>query len=143
MSKAAKQGDTVKIHYTAKTVKEIIFDSKRQDSPLEVTIGEADIIPAFEDALVGMAAGEKKTIHVVAEEAFGPYLKELISTIDRAQIPPNVKLQVGQQLQIQQSDGTPIIVTVADLNDSKVTFDANHPLAGKDLTFDINLLEIK
>ena len=143
MSKAAKKGDTVKIHYVAKTKSETIFDSLRQESPLEVTIGAADIIPAFEEALVGMSAGEQKTIHVPADEAFGPYLKELISTLDREQIPPNVKLQVGQQLQIQQSDGTPVIVMVAELNDKKVTFDANHPLAGKDLIFDINLLEVR
>ncbi len=138
----AKQGDTVKIQYVAKTHQEIIFDSSRQQGPMEVTIGSSDIIPAFEEALVGMASGEHKTIEVSADDAFGPYMDELISIIERSQLPANVDLKEGQQLQIQQPDGTPIIVTVRELNDRSVTFDANHPLAGKDLIFDINLLEI-
>jgi peptidylprolyl isomerase len=137
----AKKGDTVKVNYKAKTVNEIIFDSKKQE-PLKLTIGKNEVIPAFEEALIGMILGEKKTINVAAQDAFGPYLNELISQVDRDKIPSTVKLQVGQQLQIQQPDGSAIIVTVKDLDNQKATFDANHPLAGKDIIFDIELVEI-
>jgi peptidylprolyl isomerase len=137
----AKKGDTVKVNYKAKTENEIIFDSKKQE-PLKLTIGKNEVIPAFEEALIGMNLGEKKTINVDAQDAFGPYLSELVSQVDIDKIPPSVKLQIGQQLQIQQPDGSAIIVTVKDLDNQKATFDANHPLAGKDIIFDIELVEI-
>lgn len=138
---AAKQGDIVKVHYRAKTTNEIIFDSKNLE-PLMLTIGKNEVIPAFENALIGMKQGESKTISVVANEAFGPYQKELVSKIDKSQMPPNVDLKVGQVLQFQEPDGNLIVVTVIALDDKTATFDANHPLAGKDLTFEIELLEI-
>lgn len=137
----AKRGDTVKVNYKARTDDEIIFDSQ-QLQPLRLTIGKNEVIPAFEDALIGMDLGEKKTINVDAEDAFGPYLDELVSEVDLDKIPSNIKLNIGQQLQIQQPDGSVIIVTVKALDNNKATFDANHPLAGKNITFDIELLEI-
>ena len=142
MSNEVKFGDTVKIHYKAKTNDSIIFDSLNQLDPLVFTIGDGQIIPAFEQALVGMKAGEKKTINLLAADAFGPYIEELITTIEKSQLPPNVELKRDQQLQIQQPDGQIILVKVMQINDNSVTFDANHPLAGKDITFDIHLLEI-
>jgi len=142
MSNEAKFGDTVKVHYVAKTKDYIIFDSTIQKEPLEFTIGDGQIIPAFEKALVGMKENEKKTITLISEDAFGPYLEELITTIDRTQLPANLSIKKGQQLQIQQPDGQVMLVKVVDITDQNVTFDANHPLAGKDITFDIHLIHI-
>ncbi len=138
----AKQGDTVKVHYKASSQEGIIFDSATLAEPLLVTIGHNQVIPAFEKALVGMKRGEKKSITLVSDEAFGPYLKELITTVHRKDLPGELKLSLGQNLQIQQPDGTVFIAKIVDLSEDFVTFDANHPLAGKDITFDIHLLEI-
>ena len=138
----AKNGDTVKVHYKAQTNEdEVIFDSNSLE-PLKLTIGENQVIPAFEKALIGMNIGESKTVEISAKEAFGPYIKELVSTVSRTKIPKNIELKVGQQLQIQQPDGSSILVTVVKLDEATATFDANHPLAGKDITFSIELLEI-
>lgn len=137
----AKKGDTVKVHYKAKTQDETIFDSTTLE-PLKLTIGNNEVIPAFEEALIGMKLGESKTIFVSAEDAFGPYLNELVSKVERIKIPKNIELKVGGQLQIQQPDGSAILVTIKDLDDKTATLDANHPLAGKDISFDIELLEI-
>lgn len=137
----AKNGDTVKVHYIAKADERVIFDSSEKD-PLKLTIGKNQIIPILEKELIGMALGESKTIEVPSKEAFGPYLSELVSEIPREDIPRNLELKVGQQLQIERSDGDAIIVTVKDLDDKKAVLDANHPLAGKDLIFSIKLIEI-
>ena len=138
----AKNGDTVKVHYKAKTNDQMIFDSYVQNTPLEVTIGNEETIPAFEQALVGMKLGEAKTINVTSDNAFGPYLKDLVMTVERSKLPSHLELDVGKELQIQQGDDSQIIVKITDLNEKEVTFDANHPLAGKDLSFDIELIEI-
>jgi peptidylprolyl isomerase len=138
----AKMGDTVKVHYKARTQDQLIFDTTLQKQPLQFTIGQEQLIPAFEEAIVGMKAGDKKTININAENAFGPYLDELISTVQKNQLPRDSEFKVGQQLQIQQPDGQVLIVKVIDMSDTTITFDANHPLAGKDLIFDIHLLEI-
>lgn len=138
---SAAQGDTVKVHYLAKTKNEIIFDSKNLE-PLKLTIGKNEVIPAFEEALIGMKKGEHKIINVGAKDAFGLYDKELISRVERKELPPNIDLKVGQVLQIQEPDGNSIVVTLIDLDDKIATFDANHPLAGKDLIFEIELIEI-
>ena len=137
-----KEGDTVKVHYKAKTNGDIIFDSKIQPEPLIFKLGTEEIIPSFEKALIDMQTGESKTITVTADKAFGPYLEELVSSINKSELPKDLKLEIGQQLQIEQPDGTQILVTVANMTSDQVKFDANHPLAGKDLTFDIELIEI-
>ena len=137
----AKTGDVVKVHYKAKTNEEVIFDTKMQE-PLKLTIGNNEVIPAFENALLEMSLGDHKTISVPAEEAFGPYLDELIITIEKSKIPPNIELKIGQTMQIQQPNGEAVLVTLVGLNEITAKFDANHPLAGKDLIFDIELLEI-
>ncbi len=142
MSIVVKSGDTVKVHYTAKTDELVIFDSSVQMEPLTFTIGGDEIIPAFEKALIGMKAGDKKTINLMSDEAFGPHVDDLITTVEKNQLPPNLELEKGQQLQIQQPDGQLLVVKVVEITDNAVTFDANHPLAGRDLTFDINLVEI-
>lgn len=138
----AREGDTVKVHYKARSDEEIIFDTFSKTAPLQVTIGEEQVIPDFEEALIGMHKGETKSIKIPAENAFGPYIKELVSTVERSEFPTDLKLKIGQQLQLQQENGNSIIVTVKDLSNTQVTLDANHPLAGKDLTFDIKLIDI-
>ena len=120
----------------------VIFDSLTQMDPLVFTVGDGQILPAFEEALIGMQAGEKKVISLQSEEAFGPYVEELITTVDKSELPPNLEIEKDQQLQIQQPDGQIILVKVVDMTDKDITFDANHPLAGKDIEFDIHLIEI-
>lgn len=138
----AKQGDTVKVHYTGRLQDGTVFDSSQNREPLEFTIGTGMIIPGFEQAVLGMAPGESKTEIIPTEMAYGPYMEEMVLVIDRGQIPPEMDPEIGQQLQIQQPGGQVIPVMVTDVSDASVTLDANHPLAGEELTFDIELVEI-
>ena len=103
---------------------------------------DQDLVPAFEKALIGMHPGEKKTILLTSENAFGQYSEELIATVKRENLPKDLQVKVGDKLQIQEPDGSLVFVKVQKLTDSEVVFDANHPLAGKDLTFNIELIEI-
>lgn len=139
----ANYGDTVKVHYTGKLDDGTVFDSSIQRDPLEFTIGQGQIIPGFEQAVVGMQAGELKTTSVPPESAYGPHRDEMVIEVDLTFFPNNVNPEVGQQLQIHQADGQSIIVTVTDVSDASATLDANHPLAGKDLTFDIELVAVE
>jgi len=138
----AKHGDTVKVHYTGKLEDGTVFDTSIERDPLQFTIGQGQVIPGFEKAVVGMNAGESKTTKAPADKAYGPYRKEMLLVVDRNQLPGDLKPTVGQQLQSRQADGRTIRVAVTDVSESSVTLDANHPLAGKDLTFDIQLIEI-
>lgn len=138
----AQRGDTVKVHYTGKLDDGTVFDSSVGREPLEFTIGEGGIIPGFEQAVLGMAQGESKTETIPVEDAYGPYIEEMVLTVDRQQMPAELKPEVGQQLQLQQPDGQLIPMTITDVSGSTVTLDANHPLAGENLTFDIQLVEI-
>ncbi len=138
----AKQGDTVKVHYTGKLDDGTVFDTSAEREPLQFTIGQGQIIPGFEEAVVGMSEGESKTTQIPSDAAYGPHRDEMIVEVDRSQFPPNLDPEVGQQLQIRQPDGQAIVVTVTDLSDESATLDANHPLAGKDLTFDIELVQV-
>lgn len=139
----AKQGDTVKVHYTGKLEDGTVFDSSTDRDPLEFTLGTGMIIPGFEQAVLGMSPGESKTQVIAPDMAYGPYLQEMVVVVDRAQIPDEIEPEVGQQLHIQHdSTGQLIPVVITDVSGSAVTLDANHPLAGEDLTFDIQLVEI-
>jgi FKBP-type peptidyl-prolyl cis-trans isomerase 2 len=138
----AKLGDTVKVHYTGKLDSDVIFQTSVGHKPLEFTIGDEQIIPAFEQAIVGMNPGESKNTKIPAEEAFGPYRDELVQTVDRSQFPADLEPEVGQKLNMSNEGGGAIFVTVIDFSESSVTLDANHPLAGEDLTFDIQLVEV-
>ncbi len=138
----AKHGDTVKVHYTGKLDDGTVFDSSSDRDPLEFTIGSGNIIPGFERAVVGMTPGDSKTETIPTDDAYGPYMEEMVVTIDRQQMPAEMEPEVGQQLHIQQPDGNVLPVIVTDVSSSTVTLDANHPLAGEDLTFDIRLVEI-
>ncbi|MBW4522281.1 MAG: peptidylprolyl isomerase [Scytolyngbya sp. HA4215-MV1] len=139
---AAKHGDTVKVHYTGRLDDGTVFDSSLNQEPLEFTIGTGSIIPGFENAVLGMSPGDSKTEHIPADQAYGPYVEEMVVTVDRQQLPAEIQPEVGQQFQIQQSPDQVIPVIVTDVSDSRVTLDANHPLAGEDLTFDIQLVAI-
>ncbi|GAB4190421.1 MAG: peptidylprolyl isomerase [Simkaniaceae bacterium] len=142
MSVTAKKGDTVKVHYTGRLDENEVFDSSENREPLVFTIGSGEIIPGFEQAVIGMNPGDQKTVTIVSEEAYGPVMKELITEVDRSKIPPHIQLEEGQMLQIGEEGGPTAIVRVSRIDDKTVTLDANHPLAGRDLIFDIKLLEI-
>ncbi|MFO0793058.1 MAG: peptidylprolyl isomerase [Candidatus Brocadiaceae bacterium] len=136
----AKHGDIVKVHYTGKLDDGTIFDSSQDREPLEFTIGGGEIIPGFEHAVIGMKSGELKTIKILADEAYGQYREEMIMVVDRNGFPNDLKLGLGLQLQMRHESGQIVPVTVIDISDSDVTLDANHPLAGENLTFDITLV---
>lgn len=138
----AKLGDTVKVHYTGKLDDGTVFDSSVDRDPLEFTIGSGSIIPGFEQAVVGMAPGESKTEIIPTDQAYGPYVEEMVVVVDRRQMPGDLQPEVGQQLQIQQETGQVIPVVVTDISDGSITLDANHPLAGEELTFEIKLVAI-
>jgi len=138
----AKEGDIVKVHYTGKLKDESIFDSSQGGEPLEVRLGSGQVIPGFEKAMLGMSVGDFKTFEIVAEEAYGPYREELLVKIDKEQIPDDLHMEAGQQLVLRQAEGPPIRVMVADMSEEFVTLDANHPLAGAALTFEVQLVEI-
>jgi peptidylprolyl isomerase len=138
----AKQGDTVKVHYKGTLDDGSVFDCSDGRDPLEFRIGAGQIIPGFENAVVGMTPGDSKTVTIPSDEAYGPHREELILMVDPKQMPDDLNPEVGQQLQIRRPDEQMFVVTVTDISESGVTLDANHPLAGKDLTFEVNLLEI-
>jgi FKBP-type peptidyl-prolyl cis-trans isomerase 2 len=138
----AKTGDTVKVHYTGKLEDGTVFDTSTNRDPLQFTIGEQQVIPGLEQAVIGMEQGESKTAEIPAEQAYGPHRKELILEVERSQFPADLEPQVDQCLQLCQPDGQNMVVRVTEVSGSKVTLDANHLLAGKALTFDIQLVEI-
>ncbi len=138
----AKTGDTVKVHYTGKLNNGDVFDSSVDAEPLQFTTGAKQMIPAFEEAIIDMEPGEKKTIEIPANAAYGQPREELTQTLDRSTLPAEIELKVGLQLTAQGPDGQPFTVTVAAFDDKTVTLDGNHPLAGEDLTFDVELVEI-
>jgi peptidylprolyl isomerase len=138
----AKSRDTVKVHYTGKLDDGNVFDSSAGREPIEFTIGANKVIPGFEEAVIDMELGESKTIKISAEQAYGNYDEALVSTVKRSVFPGDMEPEVGQRLTAKQADGRAIHVTVTDVSEGDVTIDANHPLAGEDLTFDIELVEI-
>ncbi len=141
MTKAAKM-DTVKVHYTGKLADGTVFDQSPADRPLHFIIGKQEVITGFEEAVEGMAQGECKTVTIPCDKAYGISKPELFEEIDRSLIDDKVSLQVGRQLEITNQDDSIFHVMVTSMTESKVTLDANHPLAGKELTFDIELLEV-
>lgn len=139
----AKSGDTVAVHYTGKLDDGTVFDSSENRDPLQFAIGAGHVIPGFEEAVIGLSPGESITQTIPAEQAYGPYRDEMVMVVEREQIPPEIPLDVGQQLQLQGPAGQPPLpVLITDVSATQVTLDANHPLAGEDLTFEIALVEI-
>jgi peptidylprolyl isomerase len=138
----AKTGDTVKVHYTGTLDDGTVFDSSLEREPLEFTLGAQQVVPGFENGVIGMAVEESKTVNIPCDQAYGPHNPQQVIEIGRDQIPADLNLQVGQQLQMSADDGQTLVVTVAELSDETVKLDANHMLAGKDLTFEIKLVSI-
>ena len=138
----AKDGDTVRVQYTGRLDDGSVFDSSVERETLQFTIGQGQVLHGVEQAVIGMRPQESKTVLVPAAEAYGPHRDEMTTEVQRSQFPDSVKLKVGQRLQIKQKNGQSIAVSVLGLSNSTVTLDANHPLAGKDLTFDLQLVEI-
>ena len=138
----AKQGDTVRVHYQGSLQDGTVFDTSRDRDPFEFTIGEGQVIAGFESAVVGMEPGENKVVTLEPEDAYGPRRSELLVEVGLDRLPPEVEVEVGSQLQVKQQDGSPRVATIARVGEDSVTLDVNHPLAGKDLTFDIELVEI-
>jgi peptidylprolyl isomerase len=138
----AKQGDTVNVHYTGKLPDGTIFDTSRSRHPLQFTIGKGQVIAGFEQAMIGMKTGESRTTTIPVELAYGPRRDEMIVTVDRGQLPPGLNPLVGQRLELTQADDQTVLVTVTAVTDTNMTLDANHPLAGKELTFDLELVAI-
>lgn len=138
---SAKSGDTVRVHYTGKLEDGSVFDSSDGRDPLEFTVGSGQVIPGFDQAVAGMSPGEEREIRIPAAEAYGDRKDDLVIIVERAQLPPDIEPAVGQQLQLSQ-EGRAFVVTVADVNEQNITLDANHPLAGEDLTFELQLVEI-
>jgi peptidylprolyl isomerase len=139
----AKSGDTVKIHYTGTLEDGTVFDTSVEHEPLEFTLGQGQLIPSFEQAVIGMKVGDLKTINIPADQAYGPYRDDLILVIERSQLPEDLDPKVGQQLQMIQADGSSITVIIIEISETTATIDVNHPLAGKNLTFEIELVEIE
>lgn len=135
--------ETVKLHYTGKLDNGQVFDSSLQREPLEVKLGEGRLIPGFEKGLVDMKVNEKKTITIPKEEAYGQVYKELFQKIPNENLPPEIKPEVGMGLVSKNPDGSERQLRVAEVKDNFIIVDANHPLAGQDLTFELELLEIK
>jgi peptidylprolyl isomerase len=138
----AKQGDSVQIHYTGKLDDGTVFDSSEGREPLNITLGEGEVIPGFERAAVGMEVGETKETRLDVDEAYGERRDDLLLEVPREQLPDGLDVEVGTPLQLQQPDGRAVPVTVTALDEQQVTLDANHPLAGQPLTFEMTLVDI-
>ena len=139
----AKNNDTVKVHYTGKLTNGEVFDSSEGREPLEFTVGTGQMIQGFDAAVNGMGLNEKKTITIPSEEAYGPVNEGLVQQVERTQLPEDMQPEVGQRLVSSGPNGEQHQVTVTAVSAVDVTIDANHPLAGKDLIFDVELVEIK
>ncbi len=137
-----KKGDTVKVHYTGTIADGTVFDTSKEREPLEFTLGEGKLIPGFEKAVEGMDVGDSSKVTIPSDEAYGEKKDDMVIDVERSQIPPDIQPEVGQQLQIQQKDGGAIPVVITDVTEETVKLDANHPLAGEDLTFDIEVVEV-
>ena len=146
----AKAGDRVRVHYTGRLDDGSIFDSSEcaddacghDHGPLEFTLGAGEVIPGFDAGVMGLAIGETRTIHIPVEQAYGERSEEVVAVVPRSDLPPEMKPEVGLQLEVSQQDGQVFSVVITDVNDETITIDANHPLAGRALNFDLKLVEI-
>ncbi len=138
----AKDGDTVKIHYTGRLQNGTVFDSSADREPLVFNIGSGQVITGFEEAVTGMMVGEKKTAQIPCDKAYGERNPSMVMVIDRKHVPAEIDPEIGQRLQVGSPSGQLLAVTIVEINDENITLDANPPLAGEDLTFDIELVEI-
>jgi peptidylprolyl isomerase len=158
----AKNGDRVRVHYTGTLEDGSVFDTSegfvdnaadecsddacgcgsRATGPMEFVIGEGSLIPKFEAAVIGLEPGQRVQVAIPADDAYGQRVEEMVAVIERSEIPADIKPEPGQHMEVILQDGTPMPVMVTEVTDTTITLDANHPLAGCDLTFDIKLVEI-
>ena len=138
----AKAGDKVRVHYEGQLNDGTIFDSSLEREPIEFILGQDTVIPGFEDAVIGMEAGESKDVSIPPEEGFGEYSEDLVVNIEKTILPPEINPELGMQLEVSSEEETPRVFTIADIAEDSITLDGNHPLAGKEIAFKITLLEI-
>lgn len=138
----AKQGDTVQVHYTGRLEDGTVFDSSAGGDALQFTIGAGEVIPGFEEAVIGMQQGDQKTQTIAPERAYGQHRDDLVFNVGKDQIPQGMEIEVGDVLRVGFGDGQTGAVRVAGISDGTITLDANHPLAGKNLVFDLELVGI-
>lgn len=138
----AKTGNHVRVHFTGRLDDGTVFATSAMSEPLEFTLGSSEVLPQIEEAVEGMQIGESKSVYIPSEEAFGPRREDLVQEIPRESLPDGMEIEVGQQLWVDQPNNEPVLVSVADVSAYSVTLDANHPLAGEDLTFDLELVEL-
>jgi FKBP-type peptidyl-prolyl cis-trans isomerase 2 len=139
----ARSGDTVRVHYTGRLDDGTVFDSSREREPLEFTVGSGQVIAGFERAIEGMEVGEACQTRIEADDAYGERREDLVLDLPKEQIPADMEIAPGMQLELRQPDGQAVHVTVAEVGEQSVTLDANHPLAGQPLTFDLELVAIE
>ena len=138
----AKNGDKVKVHFTGKLENGKIFDTSKDSKPLEFTIGAGEMMPGFEKGIIGMTTGDTRTFTVLPEEAYGSRRVELVATVEKSHFPPDITPTIGQPLQITTPDGEVLDLVITSIDGDMVTIDANHPLAGESLLFEVELVEI-
>jgi FKBP-type peptidyl-prolyl cis-trans isomerase 2 len=138
-----KQNDTVKVHYTGKLANGEVFDSSLEKDPMEFQVGKGQLIPGFENGIIDMKVNEKKTLVIPMEEAYGEPRKELVQEVPKDKLPEEIKPEVGMGLVSTTPDGNEIQLVVKEVKDDAIVVDGNHPLAGQELTFDIEVVEIK
>ncbi len=141
MSEATK-GSVVKVHYTGKLEDGTVFDSSEGQEPMEVELGANGVIPGFENGLLGMKVNEKKTINISIEDGYGPRREEMVMDVTKSDFPENITPEVGLQLTMENDSGQEVPVTISKVEGDKVTLDGNHPLAGKVLVFDLELVDV-
>ncbi|QWR78008.1 FKBP-type peptidyl-prolyl cis-trans isomerase [Candidatus Magnetomonas plexicatena] len=137
-----KMGDKVRVHYKGYLSDGSVFDSSLEREPMEFTLGEGMLIAGFENGVLGMNEGDTKTVKIPPEDGYGPYREDMVLVVERSQVPPNINPYPGMVLQVRSNDGSSVNVTVAEIADTSVTLDGNHPLAGKELNFDITVVEV-
>ncbi|MGD8315215.1 MAG: FKBP-type peptidyl-prolyl cis-trans isomerase, partial [Syntrophobacterales bacterium] len=135
----AQEGDRVKVYFTGTLKDGTIFGQTHEDEPFEFTIGEKNVLPKFEGAVIGMKEGESKTVLIAPEDAYGVRDEKRVFTAEKSEIPDHITPEVGKKIQVQMGSGQMAILTVLEVSEDKVTFDANDPLAGEELTFEIKL----
>lgn len=138
----AKNGDKVSVHYTGKLVDGSIFDSTVGDEPLVFTLGEGELIDGFEEGILDMKAGEKKTVTLAPEKAYGERYEDMVFEVPLSEMPEDLELEIGDELEFTDEEDEPVLVTVCELSEESVTFDGNAPLAGETLIFELELVTI-
>lgn len=138
----ASEGTNVRIHYTGRLTDGTVFDTSEGREPFGFTVGAGEVITGFETAVEGMKEGDEKTVTIPAVDAYGPRRQDLVLDVRRDQLPADIDLEKGKRLHMETEDGRTFQVTIMEVHDDHLKLDANHPLAGQDLTFDIQLVQV-